>query len=164
MTIILWVLSFAVAVGVGVFMGFLWGRANAHKHYARVIVDDRNPVPRVTVIQRVFAIVIALIAVLLVVQNSVNAERDKDQAAENRAIAEAQQQCNADLYTAINARSEATQRDQQAFLALIETLISQPPDAPDTQSRAALQQYRDTIIASNESRKENPYPEPRCGT
>lgn len=162
MTIILWVLSFAVAIGVGLFGGFLWGRANAHKHYAKVIVDDRNPVPRVTVIQRVFAVVIALIAVLLVVQNSVSAQRDREQAAENKEIAEAQQQCNADLYMAIQARSAASEQDRRAFIQLIDTLIRTPPPTPE-ESQAALRAYRETLNANDKERAENPYPTPRCG-
>lgn len=162
MTIILWVLSFAVAVGVGLFCGFLWGRANAHKHYAKVIVDDRNPVPRVTVIQRVFAIVIALIAVLLVVQNSVNAQRDKETTTKNREIAENQQQCNSDLYEAINARSESSEQDRRAFIQLIDTLIRIPPPTNE-ESQNALRAYRETLRANDVERAANPYPEPRCG-
>lgn len=162
MTIILWTLSYAVAVGVGVFIGFLWGRANAHKHYARVIVDHHEPLPRVTVIQRIFAVVIALIAVLLVVQNSVSAQNDREQSEHARAVAERQKECNQDLYEAINARSQATESDQQALLTLVETLLNTQPRTPED-SQAILQQYRDTIIRSNEERQANPYPEPRCG-
>lgn len=162
MTILLWSLSFAVIAAVGMFAGFLWGRANAHKHYAKVIVDHHETLPRVTLLQRIFAVVIAMIAILLVVQNSVNSAGNKEDAENAQKVALAQQQCNQDLYKAITARSDAAERDRRAFIQLVDTLIRTPPPTPQ-ESQVALRAYRETLAAGDRARETNPYPEPRCG-
>lgn len=163
MTILLWSLSFAVIAAVGIFAGFLWGRSNAHKHYSKVMIESRHePLPRVTLLQRIFAVVIAMIAILLVVQNSVNSAGNKEDAEKAQKVALAQQQCNQDLYKAITARSDASEQDRRAFIQLVDTLIRTPPPTPE-ESQVALRAYREALAASDRAREANPYPEPRCG-
>ena len=169
---ILWPLSYILAVALGVFIGYLWGQAERQHRIAHGEPVETDRKPRITMVQRVFAGVITILAIVMVVQTSAASERDKRQAAESQAIARAQSVCNAQLYSAteMNAEDEKLQREDNAsLLALVERLITLPPDGED-EMRDALRDYREQVHERDKRRMENDvkraqnrHPAPDCG-
>lgn len=180
-----WVISCAVSIGIGVLIGYYLGRRELRK---KEIVEDRidpenaphtHPVKRTSILQKVFAGIIAVVAVVMVVQASNAADRDRAQSEEAQRIAQAQSECNSQLYQAIDARAAANSTDTQlqqadnaALLELVTGLLALPPGSLDQANsvQEQLMLYRDKINASDQKRKinaenraNNPYPVPTCG-
>lgn len=114
-------------------------------------IEHEHELPRrADIATRVLGIVVALLAIVTVVQGVVSSRRDAE-------IVDCQTDFNTEFARVVSLRSELTDADRDALENLMLTLNEQANDR--AARREAFDQYVDTIRATRAQRAEHPLPE-----